>query len=120
MTIRNANGSTRKIIRTAADGTFSFTELPLGRYTVSNAISGFEPQELSVTVGGAPIKRLRISLTVSGITTETVVTASRSEEDAVTQPVSASVVSLQDIQMRNVQLLDESLDSVPGLYAQRY
>jgi iron complex outermembrane recepter protein len=119
LAIQSSAGGIRKTIVADAGGNFEFSEITSGGYTLSASSAGFESKEVTVTVGAGPIAPLRISLSVSGIATDVVVTASRSEEDAEKQPVSASVVNLQDIQTRNVQLLDEGLDSVPGLYVQR-
>jgi iron complex outermembrane recepter protein len=47
------------------------------------------------------------------------VTATRSQEEEDQSQASTSVVTLQDIEGRNVQTLDESLDALSGLYVQR-
>jgi iron complex outermembrane receptor protein len=118
LTIRSASGSDRSV-NSGPDGAFTFSELSPGLYRLSASSPRFDPGETKVTVGTGPIVPVRISLSLSTVSAQVVVTASRSEEDAEKQPVSTSVVTLPDIQARNVQLLDESLDSVPGLYVQR-
>jgi hypothetical protein len=50
---------------TGADGTFSLTSVPPGRYRLRVALSGFDASEMPVTVGGAPVPALDIVLTLS-------------------------------------------------------
>ena len=113
--IRSANGGTLEPVRTDANGAFTISGLAPGDYRLIVSSSGFATKEVPVTVGEETAP-LRISLAVSGVSTSVLVTATRSEEEADKQPVSSSVVTIQDIQNRNVQTLDESLDMVPGLY----
>ncbi len=113
--IRSANGGTLEPVRTDANGAFTISGLPAGNYRLIVSSSGFETKEVPITIG-TETAPLRISLAVSGVSTSVLVTATRSEEEADKQPVSSSVVTIQDIQNRNVQTLDESLDMVPGLY----
>jgi iron complex outermembrane receptor protein len=115
--IRNANGSTAGSLRTDANGAFTISGLPAGDYRLVVAGPGFETKEVPVTIGGAETAApLRIALTVSGTRSTVLVTATRSEEEADKQPASSSVVTIEDIQNRNVQTLDQGLDMVPGLY----
>src|SRR5690242_12946611 len=44
------NGTTSKTASTGADGTFAFTGLPAGTYTVSVNAYGFEPHQKPVTL----------------------------------------------------------------------
>ena len=117
--IRNASGAAQKPARTDANGAFTISGLSAGNYRLVVSNPGFETKELPVTVGAEAPAPLRISLVVSGVSSTVLVTATRSEEQADKQPASTSVVDIQDIQNRNVQTLDESLDMVPGLYTQR-
>ncbi|MCC6858886.1 MAG: TonB-dependent receptor [Bryobacterales bacterium] len=50
---------------------------------------------------------------------EITVTATRGEVEPSQSPVSATVVSAQEIAIRNVQTVDQALDSSPGVYPNR-
>ncbi|HUL31403.1 MAG TPA: TonB-dependent receptor [Thermodesulfobacteriota bacterium] len=49
----------------------------------------------------------------------TVVTATRTEKEVGMAPASTSVVTKQDIEMRNTQAVDEALDDLPGVFERR-
>jgi hypothetical protein len=117
--IRNASGAAQKPARTDANGAFTISGLAAGTYRLVVSNPGFETKELPVTVGAETPAPLHISLAVSGVSSAVLVTATRSEEQADKQQASTSVITIQDLRDRNVQTLDESLDMVPGLYAER-
>lgn len=50
---------------------------------------------------------------------EIVVTATRSEKEVGMAPASTSVVTKQEIEMRNTQAVDEALDDLPGVFDRR-
>lgn len=50
---------------------------------------------------------------------EITVTATRSEVEPSKAPVSAATVSAQEISLRNVQLVDRALETLPGVYVSR-
>jgi len=114
--IRKATGGTAASLRTDADGAFAVFGLTAGDYRIVVSGSGFETKEVPVTIGAETSAPLRITLAVSGVRSRVLVTATRSEEEADRQPASTSVVTIQDIQNRNLQTLDQTLDMVPGLY----
>lgn len=50
---------------------------------------------------------------------EIVVTSTRTEKEVTMAPASTSVVTKQEIQMRNTQTVDEALDDLPGVFNRR-
>ena len=50
---------------------------------------------------------------------EIVVTATRTEKEVGMAPASTSVVTKQEIEMRNTQAVDEALDDLPGVFDRR-
>jgi iron complex outermembrane receptor protein len=49
-----------------------------------------------------------------------VVTATRTEKDISESPASVSVVTQADIEKRDIRSVDEALNTIPGVYSQRY
>jgi len=117
--VRSVNGAGQTAIQTDTNGSFTISGLAAGNYRLVISHPGFETKEVPVTVGIGTPSPLHISLAVSGVRSSVVVTATRSEKEADKQPASTSVVTLEDIQNRNVQMADQSLDMVPGLLTTR-
>ena len=99
------------------DGSFAFTNLPVGIYTVAISMVGYETYtSKAIPVTQAPMQRLEVSLKSVVIQTEAVVvTASRREQSLQEVPVSVSLVTAQNIAERNNITLDEALRYVPGV-----
>lgn len=119
VSLKGTEGAERLSVRTNKEGAFTIADLPAGSYRLIVSMQGFETKEIQVTIGAQAPPSLRISLSVSPVISNVVVTATRSEEEIERQPASVSVVALEDIQNRNVQTVDESLDLVPGLLTTR-
>jgi outer membrane receptor for ferric coprogen and ferric-rhodotorulic acid len=117
--LEGAGEGAQKRVQTDAAGAFSVPIVAAGNYTLVISSPGFETKEVAITVGSAPVSPLHVTLTVSAVRSSVLVTATRSEVATDQQPAATSLVTVQDIQDRNVQSLDESLDTVPGLYQQR-
>jgi len=117
--LQDRSAITRNSARTDAGGNFAFTGVEPGGYQVVVSSPGFEATQTPITVSAGPIETLNVTLAVGTVSTSVVVTATRSAEEADQQPASTSVVTTQDIQNRNVQMLDEALDLEPGLFDQR-
>ncbi len=59
---------------TNADGEFNFSAVPLGEYTVTVTVTGFQPSQQSVAVGSGTSPVLHFQLALAGVTQQTVVT----------------------------------------------
>ncbi|MEM9664723.1 MAG: TonB-dependent receptor [Bacteroidota bacterium] len=101
---------------TNAEGAFSLTGVPAGRYTVTASLLGFEPTTRTVDITDGATLTLRFALrevVLEG--EEVIVTASRREERALEAPLSVSVLSPRALEERNIQSLDQALRYVPGV-----
>jgi hypothetical protein len=65
----------QKAVQSQADGSYSFTALPAGQYTVHAAVPGFSPFEKQVTVAGGATVALEIPLRVTSEKQEVTVNA---------------------------------------------
>ncbi len=105
--------------KTNPDGEFDFSAVPLGEYTVTVTVAGFQPakQNLIVESGTSPV--LHFQLDLAGVTEKTVVTGEAVEAtlDSVTP---TTLLSRQDIQDTPGADRTNSLaiitDFVPGSY----
>ena len=117
--LESASGGAQKPVQTDATGAFIIPNIAAGSYRLVVSSPGFETKEVAITVGSEPVIPVHVTLTVSPVSSNLLVTATRSEVATDQQPAATSLVTVQDIQDRNVQTLDQSLDTVPGLYQQR-
>jgi iron complex outermembrane receptor protein len=116
--LQGASQGAQKRVQTGAAGEFVIPAVAAGSYKLMVSSAGFETKEVAVAVGSEPAP-IHVRLNVSAVSSSVLVMATRSEVATDQQPAATSLVTVQDIQERNVQTLDQSLDTVPGLYQQR-
>lgn len=112
-----ASGATR-VTLTAADGTFTLSDLPFGAYQARIARSGFSDAMLEFRLN-APSLALDTATLVPGTIQEVVtVTAGRAVRDAMTTPEAVSVVTERQLQERLPGTAADILRDLPGAYTQ--
>ena len=105
--------------KTNADGEFDFSAVPLGEYTVTVTVSGFQQSQQDVIVGSATSPVIHLQLALAGVTEKTVVSGEpfTATMDSVTP---TTLLSRQDIQYAPGADRTNSLamitDFVPGSY----
>ena len=119
ITVSNENGAALSAT-TTADGHFSIASLPFGRYRVSVESASFEGAQTSAEVSEAsPAPSLELRLRVQGLSQEVTVTAAtRSDANIEDLPISATVVTRQEIINSPAQSLDQLLLAIPGVNLQ--
>ena len=101
----------------AADGRYAFTGIPAGEYVIEARGSGGALSGATVvSVAGA--QHLDVTLAISGLTAEVVVTASSAP--LVTQEVAKALdaVDARDIALRNEMSVAEAVRTLPGIRVQ--
>jgi outer membrane cobalamin receptor len=105
--------------KTNGDGEFDFSAVPLGEYTVTVTVSGFQQSQQDVIVGSSTSPVLHLQLELAGLTEKTVVTGEpvAATMDSVT-PI--ALLSRQDIQdtpgADRTNALQMITDYVPATY----
>jgi outer membrane cobalamin receptor len=101
--------------RTGPDGGFRFENLPPGEYQIVAIASGltFGPEDLKLS--GSENRRLDLTLKLSAVTQQVVVSASAGGALAAQIGSSVSVVTAQQIKNTDAQSVDEVLREVPGV-----
>jgi hypothetical protein len=101
------------------DGEFDFSAVPLGEYTVTVTVAGFQPSQQSLVVGSGTSPVLHFQLELAGVTEKTVVTGEpiTATVDSVTP---TTLLSREDVQQTPGADRTNSLaiitDYVPGAY----
>src|SRR6266851_827415 len=117
--LKAANSDWMQTAKTNDNGEFEFAAVPIGEYTVSVTMEGFNPEQLSVVVKSDSSPVLHFALSVAGVKETTVV--SESAESASTDSVSSTtLVSRSDVEKTPGADRTNSLalitDYVPGAY----
>jgi len=104
---------------TDSQGRFILSNLRYGTYLIRATSIGFITARRTVQVENSDTVELRIVLLVRVLASgEVIVTASRREQPAMTAPVSVSVLSQDDMNVRNIVHLDDALRTVSGVHLQ--
>ncbi len=107
--------------KTSDSGEFEFTAVPLGNYTVTVALKGFEQQQQSVTVKSSTNPVLHFELALATVSQSAVVSGAPVDVNATTDSVTpTTLLSRSDIQETPGADRSNSLamitDYVPGAY----
>lgn len=120
ITVLDDKGAVRAKTATKNDGAFAVASLAPGRYRVTAQRDRFETSETTVEISAtATTVSLDLKLQVRRVTeVVTVTAATRSDSKVEDLPVSASIVTQQDVQYTAAQSLDELLLATPGVNLQ--
>jgi outer membrane cobalamin receptor len=120
ITVVGQNGSARATGITKNDGSFAITGLPFGRYHVQVQSDLFESSEtLTEITEASPAPSIELRLRVRSLRQElTVTAATRSDAKIEDLPVSATVVTREDVSNSAAQSLDQLLLSIPSVNLQ--
>jgi hypothetical protein len=119
VTLRAQDSDWTQVQKTNESGEFEFSAVPIGSYTVTVTLEGFQQQEQALSVRSDSSPVLHFELTLAGVTQKTIVTgeAISAPTDSVT-PTTA--LSRQEIQLTPGADRTNSLalitDYVPGSY----
>lgn len=106
-------------VLTSEDGTYRFTGLAPGTYTLTAAHLGYATAEASVEVRRGASSRLDFTLEVSAVAMDPIVVTGTMRETTVSEsPVKVEVVSARFLQRIATSNLTESVNSINGLYNQ--
>jgi len=100
--------------KTAADGTFTFTGVPSGRYTIVARRVGYAAAVRDVTVSGATEVSLQLAETPFQVEPVTV-TATRSPASGLTSSLPTSALSEDELRREASISLSHSLGKLPGI-----
>ncbi len=100
--------------KTAADGSFSFSEVPPGRYTLIARRVGYATEVRDVVVSGATDVTLRLTETAFQVEPVTV-TATRSPARALSSSLPTSALSEDQLRREASISLAHSLQKLPGV-----
>jgi iron complex outermembrane receptor protein len=105
---------------TSMDGEYEIS-LPSGDYRIEIAHTGYKKVEKTVEVSSDRVTELNIELVPSLFSIDqVVVTGSRGAEVSVRDlPASVSVVTSEEMVMKNVRTIDDALREIPGVHASR-
>ena len=104
---------------TDTDGRFRIENLTEGTYIVRFSSIGFQTHLETVQIVTGQTIELSVRLLDRVLEArEVIVTASRREQAALTAPVSVSILSTEDLNVRNIVHLDDALRTVSGVHLQ--
>ena len=109
------------IVGTSTDrlGKFHLGDLSEGTYVLRFSFIGFQTHLETIVLTGDRTIELTIRMQDQVLESrEIIVTASRREQLALTAPVSVSVLSAKDLNVRNIVHLDDALRTVSGVHLQ--
>ena len=120
ITVVSENGTARASSVTKGDGSFALLRLPFGRYRVQAQSESFESSEnLTEITEASPTPSIVLRLRVRSLAQEVTVTAAtRSETKIEDLPVSATLVTQEEIHNSAAQSLDQLLLATPGVNLQ--
>jgi outer membrane receptor protein involved in Fe transport len=114
--VRSTNGGVEKAALSDKNGYFAFSELPPGDYRLSILSPDFEPKEIPVTIGNAEtLAPLRISLTVSAVSTTVDVQGRQDDLIGVASSAGQVTVGAEELKNRPILRSGEILEALPGL-----
>jgi len=112
VTLVQPQGNLSRTLTSSAEP-FRFENLAAGTYTLRVVATGFQQQQMQVDLNADPTRSVEIKLQPAGITEETVVTATRSEQRVSNVPASVNVISSEEIQRSPAVVADDVLRQVP-------
>ncbi len=120
VTVTSDRGETRANTFTKRDGTFAITGLAFGHYQVAAESRQFERKQIALDVTDtSPMPSVTLELRIGSVTQDiTVTAATRSDVKIEDLPVSATIVTREEVQETAAQTLDELLLKVPGVNLQ--
>ena len=92
---------------------FRIDGLAAGVYTLRVVATGFQMQQISIDLRTDTTRTVEVRMQPAGITEQTVVTATRSEQRVADVPASVSVVGSEQIQRSPAVVADDVLRQVP-------
>src|SRR5437879_5516398 len=119
VTLKAQDSDWMQVQKTNESGEFEFAAVPIGNYTATVTLEGFQQQELALIVKSDASPVLHFELTLAGVTTKTVVRGETvsAPADSVTP---TTMLSRQDIQLTpgadQTNNLAMITDYVPGAY----
>ena len=119
VTLQAQDSDWKQVQKTSESGELEFSAVPIGNYTVTVTLEGFQQQEQALIVKSDTSPVLHFELTLAGVTTKTVVRgeAISAPADSVTP---TTTLSRQDIQLTpgadQTNNLAMITDYVPGAY----
>ena len=96
-------------------GSFNFPRLAPGEYVLEIGAAGFAPFTEKIQVAAGEDKNLNISLTVSAVAVEVIVTASGTAQSVDEVSKAVTVIGADEIERRDEITIAESLRRTPGL-----
>ena len=119
VTLKAQDSDWMQVQKTNESGEFEFAAVPIGNYTATVTLEGFQQQEQALIVKSDASPVLHFELTLAGVTTKTVVRG-----EAVSAPADSvtptTMLSRQDIQLTpgadQTNNLAMITDYVPGAY----
>jgi hypothetical protein len=104
------------LIKSATSSTdrFRFDGLAAGVYTLRVTATGFQMQQISIDLNTETARTVEVKLQPAGITEQTVVTATRSEQRVADIAASVDVVGSEQIQRSSAVVADDVLRQVPS------
>jgi outer membrane receptor protein involved in Fe transport len=119
VTVTEMSTGSSRTVRTAEDGGFLVDGLTPGTYTVAVAAPGLQSQSRRITVVAGTSARADFALTLSGFEEQIQVSsASRYERPLTDVPVSATVLTRDEILSTPGRSIDESLRNVASVQLQ--
>jgi outer membrane receptor for ferrienterochelin and colicins len=99
------------------DGQFQINNVPVGNFTISINVIGFDEKNIDLSVNQGSENNLgKVTLTSSPLNSSPiVVTASRHNQNIREVPVSVSTIDKSEIELRNNISIDQALQYVPGI-----
>lgn len=88
-------------------------------FLLSFALSPFRAQAQAATQPQAPEQKQQGTSKIAPVTTEVTVTGTRTPVELESSPVSQAIVSRQEIENRDVRLIDKALEQTPGVISLR-
>ena len=114
--MRSADGTVVATGQSDANGSFTISGLSAGSYRLAVSHTYFETKEIPVTIGtGGPAARLRIVLSVGGLSATVNVQGREDDLVGIAQSATQGTVGAKELEDRPILRSGEVLETVPGL-----
>ncbi len=102
---------------TDLDGYFIIEKMPAGEFALNFVMLGYRPVEKTVTLAPGEVKDIgTVRMEIAPVSGEAiVVTAAKYEQKMQNVPVSLSLISRRELELRNTVTIDQALQYVPGV-----
>ena len=107
-----------RITESAADGTFSFADVPTGLYLVEFSADGFQKQSRRLRLEAEP-EQLQIQLEIGGLHQDVSVVASDLPEVPAEIAKSVALIDAEELASRDSVFLSDALSAIPALQIQQ-